>query len=156
MTELSDDGLLRTVPVGDITGDFFVAAYQRGYRWGEHEVLQLLDDIRDSNGATYYLQPIVVKGRDDGSWELIDGQQRVITLARAMAGDEGIDVVFNPDEPEFQLANAATKRDPSWIRVAEVWDDDAYRRLRRQLDGDRRADSKIVVLGEADYFTIVV
>ena len=55
-------------------------AYQRGYRWTEHEVGQLLEDIRESNGATYYLQPVVVKARDDGSWELVDGQQRLTTL----------------------------------------------------------------------------
>ena len=45
-----------------------------------HEVRALLDDIRESNGATYYLQPLVVKGREDGSWELVDGQQRLTTL----------------------------------------------------------------------------
>lgn len=73
-------GLLKILSVGDITGDFFVPAYQRGYRWGEHEVRHLLDDIRDSDGATYYLQPVVVKGRGDGSWELVDGQQRLTTL----------------------------------------------------------------------------
>ena len=73
-------GLLKILSVGDITGDFFVPAYQRGYRWGEHEVRHLLDDIRESNGSTYYLQPVVVKGRDDGSWELVDGQQRLTTL----------------------------------------------------------------------------
>jgi hypothetical protein len=75
-----DSGLLKILSVGDIAGDFFVPAYQRGYRWGEHEVRHLLDDIRESNGATYYLQPVVVKGRDDGSWELVDGQQRLTTL----------------------------------------------------------------------------
>lgn len=80
MTHPIDGGLLKAVPVGDIAGDFFVAAYQRGYRWGEHEVRQLLNDIRDSNGTTYYLQPVVVKRRDDDSWELIDGQQRLTTL----------------------------------------------------------------------------
>jgi hypothetical protein len=37
------------------------------------------------------------------SW-LIDGQQRVITLSRILSGDEGIEVVFNPDEDEFRLA----------------------------------------------------
>ncbi len=74
------EGLLKILPVGDIAGDFFVPAYQRGYRWGEHEVRHLLDDIRESDGATYYLQPIVVKARDDGSWELVDGQQRLTTL----------------------------------------------------------------------------
>ena len=75
-----DSGLLRTLSVGDIAGDFYVPSYQRGYRWGEQEVLQLLDDIRESNGATYYLQPLVVKARVDGSWELVDGQQRLTTL----------------------------------------------------------------------------
>jgi hypothetical protein len=77
---MTDSGSLKILSVGDITGDFFVPAYQRGYRWGDHEVRQLLDDIRDSNGATYYLQPVVVKGRDDDSWELVDGQQRLTTL----------------------------------------------------------------------------
>jgi hypothetical protein len=76
----TDCGSISIVSVGDITGDFFVPSYQRGYRWTEHEVGQLLDDIRASNGATYYLQPVVVKSRADGSWELVDGQQRLTTL----------------------------------------------------------------------------
>jgi uncharacterized protein with ParB-like and HNH nuclease domain len=28
--------------VGDIVGQFFVSAYQRGYRWGREEVTRLL------------------------------------------------------------------------------------------------------------------
>src|SRR5438045_1751920 len=79
-TDSTDGGLLKTLSVGDIIGDFFVPSYQRGYRWTEHEVLQLLNDIRESKGATYYLQPVVVRGRGDGSWELVDGQQRLTTL----------------------------------------------------------------------------
>lgn len=75
-----DSGQLKTMPVGDISGEFFVPSYQRGYRWGQQEVGQLLDDIRESDGATYYLQPVVVKSREDGSWELVDGQQRLTTL----------------------------------------------------------------------------
>lgn len=73
-------GSLKTLAVGDITGKFFVPSYQRGYRWTSVEVGQLLDDIRNSGGATYYLQPIVVKARSDGSWELVDGQQRLTTM----------------------------------------------------------------------------
>ena len=75
-----DSGLLKILSVGDIAGDFYVPSYQRGYRWGEQEVRQLLNDLRESHGATYYLQPVVVRGRDDGSWELVDGQQRLTTL----------------------------------------------------------------------------
>lgn len=63
--------------VGKIVGEFLVPSYQRGYRWGRHEVEQLLVDIRDSEGD-YYLQPIVV--RRGSMLELIDGQQRLTTL----------------------------------------------------------------------------
>lgn len=74
-----------------VSGEFFVAAYQRGYRWGRSEVRQLLDDItghareaRDRRAAPdpYYLQPVVVIGRHgrENSWELVDGQQRLTTL----------------------------------------------------------------------------
>lgn len=66
--------------VGDITGRFFVARYQRGFRWGRDEVKRLLDDIWNSNGDSYNLQPVVVKRRDKDSWELVDGQQRLTTL----------------------------------------------------------------------------
>lgn len=57
--------------------------YQRGYRWGKHEVLRLLQDVSDSEGD-YYLQPIVVRARPDSMWELVDGQQRLTTLYLVM------------------------------------------------------------------------
>lgn len=72
-----------------VEGEFFVASYQRGYRWSRQEVHQLLDDIRanakaaEANRTTpsdYFLQPVVVLGRDDDTWELVDGQQRLTTL----------------------------------------------------------------------------
>lgn len=65
--------------VGNISGDFFIADYQRGYRWKE-EVEMLLNDISEvEEGKNYCLQPIVVKRVDD-KFELIDGQQRLTTL----------------------------------------------------------------------------
>lgn len=59
-----------------VFGDFFVAAYQRGYRWGRDEVRKLLDDIKAHARAAekrrelpsdYLLQPIVVLRRADGT-----------------------------------------------------------------------------------------
>jgi hypothetical protein len=66
--------------VGDIGGAFRVARYQRGYRWGQLEVERLLDDIWNSKGESYCLQPIVVKREGENEWELVDGQQRLTTL----------------------------------------------------------------------------
>lgn len=76
--ELSTAALERRL-VGSIEGRFVVARYQRGYRWGDHEVRQLLDDVAGAN-RDYDLQPIVVMRAGDGKWELVDGQQRLTTL----------------------------------------------------------------------------
>lgn len=79
----ANEARLQPVLVGDLTGRFVVPDYQRGYRWGEHEVEQLLDDITEhvrDGGREYYLQPLVVKPMSEGRWELVDGQQRLTTL----------------------------------------------------------------------------
>jgi hypothetical protein len=86
------------MPVGQLSGHFWVPAYQRGYRWGKHEVEALLNDLHECtnlpNGQSYCMQPVVVKTRTrtdkdnypqdvkvgETYYELIDGQQRVTTL----------------------------------------------------------------------------
>ncbi|MFD2914868.1 DUF262 domain-containing protein [Psychroserpens luteus] len=69
--------------------NFFIPSYQRGYRWSEKEVIELLNDIsdftpriidKDDQKSWYCLQPIVVKEREDSSFEVIDGQQRLTTI----------------------------------------------------------------------------
>ena len=66
--------------VGHIEGNFYVPAYQRGYRWKD-EVEMLLKDIDEiAEGNNYCLQPIVVKNIGDKKYELIDGQQRLTTI----------------------------------------------------------------------------
>jgi uncharacterized protein with ParB-like and HNH nuclease domain len=66
--------------VGSIEGEFYVPAYQRGYRWKE-EVKTLLNDIEEiGEGKNYSLQPVVVKRINENKYELIDGQQRLTTL----------------------------------------------------------------------------
>ena len=84
--------------------DFYIKAYQRGYRWTETEVKELLEDIFElynTKEGDYCVQPLVVKtciadkikylisngeGEDYTSsespevYELIDGQQRLTTI----------------------------------------------------------------------------
>lgn len=72
---------------------YVIPAYQRGYRWTTMHVKALLEDIdsflkkQSAAGAvkeSYCLQPIVVAPQIDEEnnrvWEIIDGQQRLITL----------------------------------------------------------------------------
>lgn len=67
---------------------FYIPSYQRGYRWKQYEVIDLLNDIfefrpkaiDDTDEKTWYcLQPIVVKAREN-KFEVIDGQQRLTTI----------------------------------------------------------------------------
>jgi uncharacterized protein with ParB-like and HNH nuclease domain len=81
------DATICLKPVNDLlTERFFVPSYQRGYRWTQRQVDDLLDDLWEflenceAKESFYCLQPIVVKKRDDGSWELVDGQQRLTTI----------------------------------------------------------------------------
>ena len=77
---------------------FFVPSYQRGYRWTEQEVRDLLEDInafgykKKDEGEFYCLQPLVVRAMieqekqanelevSDTWYEVIDGQQRLTTI----------------------------------------------------------------------------
>src|ERR1022692_2327066 len=74
-------------PINDLLRErFFVPSYQRGYRWTKRQVADLLDDLYefqdncDAKELFYCLQPVVVKRREDGAWELVDGQQRLTTI----------------------------------------------------------------------------
>ncbi|HDS1727461.1 DUF262 domain-containing protein [Pseudomonas putida] len=74
----------------DETGNpkqFWIPAYQRGYRWKPLQVTQLLDDIREFSQRRnpqpedfYCLQPLVIKATEHGPLEVVDGQQRLTTL----------------------------------------------------------------------------
>lgn len=84
---------------------FFIPSYQRGYRWTEQQVKDLLNDINEfdktKDGQFYCLQPLVVHKNDDkelldkihiaqsinevrsliaGNWNVVDGQQRLTTI----------------------------------------------------------------------------
>jgi hypothetical protein len=131
------------------SGRLVIPEFQREYVWKKSRAPHLLDSVYRSFPISALLlwssesdvrarrrDPRPIRGQAI-SW-LIDGQQRVITLSRILSGDEGIQVVFNPDEDAFRLANAATKKDSSWVAVSEILDDELYRQLRKSLpDGSK-------------------
>jgi hypothetical protein len=59
-----------------------------------------------------------------------------------MSGDEGISVIFNPDTEEFALARASTSRESAWTPLNDIWDDELYRQVRRNLPEGSRGEQR--------------
>lgn len=94
---------------------FFIPSYQRGYRWTEQQVKDLLNDVnefqpeksKDSGEETWYcLQPLVVElmrperksecglAKGEDWYEVVDGQQRLTTIF----------IILNLLDPESALS----------------------------------------------------
>ena len=106
------DSKLILKPVTELLSEkFFIPSYQRGYRWTDRQVTNLLDDIwsfrlnseTESKEAFYCLQPIVVS-KMNGEWEVLDGQQRLTTISNWFKGKDGtakinfLTTLLNDDE----------------------------------------------------------
>ena len=68
---------------------YFIPLYQRDYAWGSEEVRQLVNDMasaciyknaNNSHVKRYHIGTLVLSRRDNGSLEVVDGQQRLTTL----------------------------------------------------------------------------
>ncbi len=89
------------VRIGELFSDadvFVMPPYQRPYSWDEETAAQLYDDISSAmvrgtpgkpgrkNRQEYFLGPIIVtRGQASGVFEVVDGQQRLVTLAILLA-----------------------------------------------------------------------
>ncbi|MBQ7252114.1 MAG: DUF262 domain-containing protein [Kiritimatiellae bacterium] len=73
------------LPIHDIPEVVFsIPWYQRGYRWTRDEVWALMDDLLafcSEADEVYCLQPLVLERRNDGKTFVVDGQQRLTTIA---------------------------------------------------------------------------
>ena len=60
---------------------YIIPIYQRNYEWEKEQISRLILDVNStSENENYYLGTLVTFKRNDGKFELIDGQQRHTTL----------------------------------------------------------------------------
>ena len=122
------DTVVRLKTIADLQNEsvkFYIDAYQRGYRWTENEVRDLLDDIREfshakkqDDGTFYCLQPIIVTRKEDGEgWKVIDGQQRLTTLYLIYSFYQVITSKFMRGPMPFQLSYNNKDRLEECIRI---------------------------------------
>lgn len=84
---------------------FYIPNYQRGYRWTEQQVTDLLTDIYSfevkEDKSFYCIQPLVVKNKED-KWEVIDGQQRLTTIHLLLSDLEHEEPSFHKYSLEYE------------------------------------------------------
>lgn len=68
----------------DKNDEYVIPLYQRSFAWGEKQLEQLVDDICDidvvTNGAKNYYMGSLIVSKQEGKYEVIDGQQRLTSL----------------------------------------------------------------------------
>lgn len=127
--------ILKPLPIQDINDkNFFIPHYQRGYRWTEMQVQQLLNDIdqfipiilnpKEGISSFYCLQPVVIKAMSiekkqshnlEGDWyEVIDGQQRLTTIFLII---QGINEFWEGKQknPQFSLAYETREKSSNFL-----------------------------------------
>ena len=109
--------LLETKLVSEISGTFYVPSYQRGYRWGEDEVLRLLNDIYQNGKKNYCLQPVVVR-KTENRYELIDGQQRLTTLYLIYRYMKNVNPFFS--DPAFDLIYETRENSADFLKSIDL------------------------------------
>lgn len=109
--------LLETKLVSEISGTFYVPSYQRGYRWGEDEVLRLLNDIYQNGKKNYCLQPVVVR-KAENRYELIDGQQRLTTLYLIYRYMKNVNPFFS--DPAFDLIYETRENSAEFLKSIDL------------------------------------
>lgn len=119
---------------------FFIPDYQRGYRWTQQQVEDLLNDILEfsqkENAGIYCLQPLVVvrKSSDEqlldkihqandlsevkrllnGQWEVVDGQQRLTTIRlilEVLQHPHFYDIKYATREKSAEFLNKIARQD---------------------------------------------
>lgn len=128
---------------------FVIPSFQRGYRWEEKQVTDLLEDIKrfanDDNvkSDSYFLQPIIVKAcKDKDAYEVLDGQQRLTTMLLLLKklitrlGEEERDTYedslytiayTNRPQLDFDEPNAADNIDSYYLSEAKRVIDDWFK-----------------------------
>ncbi len=143
---------------------FHIPNYQRGYRWTKDEVQALLDDLYafcSEVDNVYCLQPLVLEKRKDGKTVVVDGQQRLTTLAiilRTLGVKLGWDIEYTTEENQrlSDLLNNPGNSINDYFRngareAVEGWLKDSLKRrndLKQLLTGSLKGKSVVFLRHE--------
>lgn len=105
---------------------FYIPKYQRGYRWTETQVIDLLKDIDcftpsndQGKNSWYCLQPLVVmQGKNKEGWRLIDGQQRLTSIKLILHYLNQQNIESEPKKL-FSIEYETRGKDEDWLGILD-------------------------------------
>lgn len=134
--------------------DFFIPSYQRGYRWGEREIKELLEDINDfmvkknkdkKENDFYCLQPIVVK-EDKSKYRVIDGQQRLTTILliiKYLENKNYFKIEYETRKKSFEFLAEIKDKDENAINNIDFYHFlHAYKNIKKFFEKNNNIDKK--------------
>lgn len=73
---------IKQIPIKELFNNvnYVVPIYQRNYAWGELQIEQLIEDIKDREAKKNYFLGTLIVNKNADKLEVIDGQQRLTTL----------------------------------------------------------------------------
>lgn len=113
--------------------EFIIPSYQRGYRWSDQQVTDLLEDILEFKSNVdkdnfYCVQPLIVQRKSSGqdqAWYVIDGQQRLTTIYIIMSY---IMTMFPIYETKFEISYETRKASKDFLE--DISDDEKREKMK--------------------------
>lgn len=118
-----DDTVICTSEGSEVTGTLTIPEYQRPYCWQDTQLAGLLADIQSHNQRTkkagivlpYYLGSLILH-QDGDQLNIIDGQQRITTLALMGCLKNSAQTVWDALVYEHPISQQQIKHNLKWLR----------------------------------------
>ena len=138
----------KDLSIEDLYKDFYtVPDFQREFIWEREQVEKLLQDVHDEfydedgqliKGSEYFLGSIVVCLADDGTFNLIDGQQRMTTIYLALCAIRDL-LQDLGEQPNMSLLSQI-----AFVSTNDVGDEQERHRLVLQYDDSKGILKRVV------------
>lgn len=116
--------------------------YQRPYKWRKEHVIQLLDDLYENiylkkNNAVYRIGSIIIHQKD-GINNIVDGQQRLVTLSLILHYLGERDVLLQNEKFDHQISKSNIEFNyqqiENWFRSKTIIKEDFLRKIKQSCE----------------------
>lgn len=146
---------------------FIIPLYQRTYKWKRRKAKKLIEDLVDSfkSNKTKSIGMITLRRSDYNSYDVIDGQQRLITLAITLGllfKKNPIELKFERDNLDNERYNAINEKyNVDWKKYTTDIDrilrnkEEIYNILKSEINLNKQEDFKNFILNNVTMFCSV-